>query len=249
MIYNCVKILDIPFSCCSFFEILQRMEEAIKKKEKGNYISITNTESAFHATRIKSHLNYIQNSAFSCCDGIGVVLAGKIFGHNIPRLNGPDLMLKCCEYGVTKNWRHYFYGGKKEIPALLSKNLIHRYPKLVIAGSFSPPFRDLTSQEKNKILKEINDSDADIIWVGLGLLKQENWISENINKISASWMIGVGAAFDFHAGTIKRAPRFYRTMGIEWLYRLIFEPRMFIRNLYSFYLLLLAIKEKLYLKN
>jgi len=239
-----VKILGVPITCCCFGDILEKIDEGIKNGSQG-YISITNTESIYHAIRIPSHLQYINNSNFSCCDGVAVIFAGKILGFRIPRLHGPDLMLKSCEYGVERKWRHFFYGGKEGIPELLSEKLKKKFHDLITAGTFSPPFRPLTHEEDKEIIAEINKANPDILWVGLGLIKQERWIAEHLGKISVSWMIGVGAAFDFYAGTIKRAPRFFRRIGLEWLYRLAFEPRMLKRNLYSLSLFFAVIQDAL----
>ena len=239
-----INLLGVNFSCCSFEYILRSMQEGMASKKYG-YISITNSESLYHATRISFHSKYINNANFSCCDGIAVVLAGKMLGYKIPRLHGPDLMLKCCEYGIDRGWRHFFYGGKDGVPEKLSEQLTKRYPGLITANIYSPPFRPLTQKEDETVIKMINDARPDILWVGLGLIKQEKWIAEHIRKIDVPWMIGVGAAFDFHAGRIKRAPRFYRDIGLEWLYRLAFEPRMFIRNFYSMLIFLPVIRQAL----
>jgi N-acetylglucosaminyldiphosphoundecaprenol N-acetyl-beta-D-mannosaminyltransferase len=241
-----IHILNVPFTCCSFGDILKYMDDAIIKNYRhAEYISITNTESLYHALRIPSHHRFIENATFSCCDGIGIVLAGKMLGHKIPRLHGPDLMLKCCEYGVTKGWRHYFYGGKDGVPQKLSKKLTKKFPGMITAGMYSPPFRPLTPAENEAVTEKINSVNPDILWVGLGLIKQEQWIKEHLDKVKVSWLIGVGAAFDFHAGTIRRAPKLLRNIGLEWLYRLAFEPRMFIRNIYSFSLILSLTKHVL----
>jgi len=157
-----------------------------------------------------------------------------MLGYNIPRLHGPDLMMKCCEYGVERKWRHFFCGGKNGVPELLSKKLTENFPGLNTVGSYSPPFRPLTRDEDEAIIDQINSANPDILWVGLGLLKQERWIAEHIGKIKVPWMVGVGAAFDFHSGTIKRAPRFYRRIGLEWFYRTVFEPRLIKRQLRGF---------------
>ena len=122
--------------------------------------------------------------------------------------------------------------------------MTRRFPGLVTAGTYSPPFRKISTDEDRGIVERINNTRPDVLWVALGLLKQEAWIAAHFDVIDAPWMIGVGAAFDFHAGTIKRAPVFYQKIGLEWLYRLAFEPRMLIRNLYSFNLVLLALKER-----
>jgi N-acetylglucosaminyldiphosphoundecaprenol N-acetyl-beta-D-mannosaminyltransferase len=168
-----------------------------------------------------------------------------MLGSKIPRLHGPDLMLECCKYGVTKGWRHFFYGGKNDVPEQLGRKLSRKFPGLIIAGQYSPPFRLLTQAEDEAVIQKINSVDPDVLWVGLGLLKQEQWIREHLTKIKVPWMIGVGAAFDFHAGTAKRAPLFFRNIGLEWLYRLVLEPRMLVRNLYSLSILFPVIKEVL----
>ena len=105
---------------------------------------------------------------------------------------------------------------------------------MITAGTFCPPFRPMTSHEERKMIDQINAAHPDILWVGLGLLKQERWIAEHLDKINVPWMIGVGAGFDFTAGTVKRAPDPFRRVGMEWLYRLCFEPRMFKRNIWSY---------------
>jgi N-acetylglucosaminyldiphosphoundecaprenol N-acetyl-beta-D-mannosaminyltransferase len=243
MVKNSVKLFSVPFSAESVDGILSDIAYAIQNDIYGNYISITNTESAFYATKLPAHADFINKATFSCCDGVGVVLIGKMLGKQIPRIHGPDLMVKCCEYGVNKGWRHFFYGGKQGVPEILSRKLTEKIPGLITAGTYSPPFRPLTEAEDFAIVAMINETKPHFLWVGLGLLKQEKWIAEHLGKVRTSWMSGVGAAFDFHAGTIKRSPRIFQKMGLEWLYRLAFEPRMFVRNVRSAKLFLLAAKE------
>lgn len=242
--YKTAKVLGVKFTCCRFEDILTAMALSINNGYQG-YISITNSESVYHATKNRAHLQYINAADFSCCDGIAVALSGKMLGSKIPRLHGPDLMLKCCKYGLAKGWRHFFYGGRNGVPEQLGRKLSRKFPGLIIAGQYSPPFRPLTPAEDEAVIQKINSVDPDVLWVGLGLLKQEQWIREHLNKIKVPWMIGVGAAFDFHAGTAKRAPLFFRNIGLEWLYRLVLEPRMLIRNLYSLSIFLPVVKEAL----
>jgi len=239
---NTTEILGVLLTLCSFGEIIVYMENQIKHKNINHYISITNTESIFHATKIPALKKYINGADFSCCDGIGAVLEGKMRRVKIPRIHGPDLMLKCCGYGVNNGWRHFFYGGKKGVPEMISRKLSKQFPGLITAGTCSPPFRRLTPDEDDLIVNELKETQPDIVWVGLGLLKQEKWIADHIERIQAPWMIGVGAAFDFHAGTTRRAPSAFRKMGLEWLYRVCFEPRMIKRNLYSIPFLYMVIK-------
>jgi N-acetylglucosaminyldiphosphoundecaprenol N-acetyl-beta-D-mannosaminyltransferase len=250
--FTTANVLGVKFSCCRFEDILSAMARGINKGYQG-YISITNSESVYHATKNPSHLKYINNADFSCCDGIAAVICGKLCGHTIPRLHGPDLMLKCCKYGVDKGWRHFFYGGKNGVPQLLSKKLTEQFPGMETAGLYSPPFRPLTPEEDETVIRRINETKPDILWVGLGLLKQEQWIAAHQDKIDVSWAIGVGAAFDFLSDTIRRAPKALRDIGLEWFYRLVFEPRMFVRNIYSLSIFLPTMKaflrEKMIEKN
>ncbi len=229
-------VSGLPVSTESFEEILADMEERIAAGSSCNYISITNTESMYHALRIEPHRTYIRNADHSLCDGIGVVIAGYFWGVNVPRRNGPILMLKACEHGLDKGWRHYFYGGKEGVPELLEEKLKEQLPGLNVVGGYSPPFGALTAEQKRDIIERIRAARPDIVWVGLGLLKQEAWVAEFLREIEAPWMVGVGAAFDYHAGTVPWAPKWIQALGMEWLYRTIIQPRLRIqRYIWSFH--------------
>ena len=151
---------------------------------------------------------------------------GRFYGVRIPRRNGPVLLLACCEYGEARGWRAFFYGGKEGVAEKLVENLRARYPNLVCAGTYTPPFRELRPEEDDEVVARINAARPDIVWVGLGLLKQERWVAEHLGRVDAPWMVGVGAAFDYHAGVVPWAPRWIRAAGLEWLFRLIVQPRL-----------------------
>jgi len=228
-------ISGLPVTTDSFSAILRDMEQKIIENSGGNYISITNTESMYHALRIDQHRQYIENANHSLCDGIGVVIAGLAWGKKVPRRNGPILMLEACEYGLDRGWRHFFYGGKEGVPELLEEKLKDRFPKLNVVGTYSPAFRTLSDAEKREVIDKIRATKPDVVWVGIGLLKQEAWIAEFRNEIDAPWMVGVGAAFDYHAGTVPWAPKWVRAIGMEWLYRTIIQPKLRIkRYIWSF---------------
>lgn len=229
-----VEVKNVPITCISMEEVLDYMRGTISENDTKHYTTITNSESMYWAMRDEVHRGIIRSATFSLCDGVGVIVAGKSYGYDIPRLHGPDYMLECCRYGVQHGWRHYFVGGREGVGIKLAKKLKEKCPGLIAAGAYCPPFRELTGEEKNRMIHLINESNADIVWIGLGLLKQERWIREYKDRINSAWFCGVGAAFDFHADNVKRAPLLYRKVGLEWLYRLAFEPRMFIRNLRSF---------------
>lgn len=243
-------VSGIPVNCTSFEFVLKSINDSITKKLNGRYISITNTESMYHATRIEQHKTYIQNADFSLCDGIGSVIAGYAWGHDVPRLNGPILMLKACEYGQEHGWRHFFYGGNVGVADTMVQSLKQKYPDLISVGTYCPPFRPLTPEEDSEVIDIINDANPDIVWVGLGLLKQEKWIAEHIKRINVPWMCGVGAAFDYHSGEVPWAPDWVQKMGMEWLFRTIIQPKQRLKRYYwSFDFMFKSIFDSLKYKN
>jgi len=144
-------------------------------------------------------------------------------------------MLRLCDWGREMGLRHFFYGGRPGIAERLADRLEARFPGLQVVGVHCPPFRALTPAEDKEVIQRINNSNPDIVWVGLGSPKQEKWMAQHRRNIRATAMIGVGAAFDFHSGRVKWAPVWMRKMGIEWAYRLAQEPkRMWRRNVNSF---------------
>lgn len=206
--------------------VLSHIADGIEGKVRGGYVAITNTESMYHGLRQPAHGNYIRQANLSLCDGVGVILAGWAWGYQVRRFNGPVLQLECSRYGLARGWRHYFYGGKDGAAEKMAHRLRAQFPGLIVCGTYEPPFRTLSDQERAAIINEINEAQPDIVWVGLGLLKQERWIAENRHAINAPWMIGVGAAFDYHAGTVTWAPPILRDLGLEWLFRLILQPKL-----------------------
>ena len=220
------SIDGLPVSQETHDEVLAEIERAIAARERGRFISITNTESMYHGFRIPGHGEYIRRADFSLCDGVGVIVAGWAWGHRIKRFNGPILQLECTQYGEPKGWRHFYYGGKEGVAEEMAKKLKEQFPGLIVCGTYVPPFRTLTDEEDAQVVKLINECKPDIVWVGLGLVKQERWITEHLGRINAPWMVGVGAAFDYHAGAVPWAPSPIRALGLEWLFRLIIQPRL-----------------------
>jgi exopolysaccharide biosynthesis WecB/TagA/CpsF family protein len=228
--HDAVRVKEIPVHSLPHEQVLESMAAHIDARAKSQHICITNTESMYFALRDTTHRQYIDRSAFSLCDGMGVVVAGRAGGKRIQRFNGPILLEKSVEYGLSRGWRHFFCGGREGVADTLCNKLSEKHPGFQAAGTYCPPFRDLTIEEERQMLAAINAAKPDIVWVGLGLLKQEAWITKFADRIDAPWLIGVGAAFDYHAGTARWAPAWIRNIGLEWLYRLWFEPRMLVRN-------------------
>lgn len=216
---------------CSFDGVLSVVSDNIVVSAH-DYISITNTESMYHALRNKAHFEYINHAAFSLCDGIGSVIAAFFWGHRIPRRNGPIFMLKAIDYGQKLGWRHYFYGGGRGVADEMVRRLKQQFPDMISCGTCCPPFRELTSEEEHNIVQMIINAKPDIVWVGLGLLKQEKWIADHLDKLNVPWMVGVGAAFDYHSGNVPWAPAWVQAVGMEWLFRTIIQPHKRIKRYY-----------------
>ncbi len=219
-------IQGLPISCATREYVLLEIERAITAREVGHFIAVTNPENMYHGLRIPSIGEYIRNSDFSVCDGVGVILAGLTWGHVVPRFSGPILQLECSKWGISKGWRHFYYGGKEGVAHEMARRLKEEYPGLVVCGTYCPPFGKLSPEEDARIIEIINSARPDIVWVGLGMLTKERWIAEHLSRLQVPWLIGVGAAFDYHSGAIPWAPAPIRAIGMEWLFRLIVEPRM-----------------------
>jgi exopolysaccharide biosynthesis WecB/TagA/CpsF family protein len=164
--------------------ILFAIEERIKSGNTGGYISITNTESMYHGLNDIEHFNYINEADLSLCDGVGVIAAGYFWGQKIKRYNGPILQLDCSDIGQQKGWRHFYYGGKEGVANQMAVKLREQYPQLQVVGTYSPPFGEMSKEEDQHVVDLINAAKPDIVWVGLGLLKQEAWIQNGANRAS-----------------------------------------------------------------
>ena len=219
-------VVGIPVSLEPREEILAQVAARIRSRVAGGHISITNTESMYHALRQAAHLRYIKDAVFSLCDGVGVIVAGWFWGERIHRYNGPIFQLDCVQHGATEGWRHFYLGGKPGVAEQMANNFAAAYPGTICVGTYSPPFRPLTELEDRTLVDLINRANPDIVWVGLGLLKQERWIADHLARLNAPWLVGVGAAFDYHSGSVPWAPYFLRVIGLEWLFRLIIQPRI-----------------------
>ncbi|AZN36845.1 WecB/TagA/CpsF family glycosyltransferase [Iodobacter ciconiae] len=191
------------------------------------YICICNAHSVVTAARDPEFYEVIQGADMATSDGAPVAwLMRKLGSTGQQRINGPDLMWKyCAQANQSADWPSIFlYGAHEETLSILQRKLADQFPHLKIAGAYSPPFRALLPHEEVSTIKRINDSGAGVVWVSLGCPKQEKWIAAQRGKVMGV-MIGVGAAFDYHAGTIVRAPLWMQNSGLEWLHRLCSEPR------------------------
>lgn len=200
---------------------------------KGDYICVSNVHTTVMSRDNEDYRN-IQNSGFMALPDGGPlsVISRKRGFKEAERVTGPDLMEEIFKVSEEKGYSHYFYGSTEETLNSLNQKLGEKYPKLNIVGMYSPPFREVQPEEDEAIISNINNSKADFIWVGLGAPKQEIWMYNHKNKVSGL-MIGVGAGFDYHAGKIKRAPEIMQKYSLEWLYRLLQDPKRLLKRYFN----------------
>lgn len=192
---------------------------------ESRYVCICNAHSVVTARQDPSFGAVIAQADMATPDGAPVAWVMRKLGFAAQqRINGPDLMWKYCEQVAGRDESIYLYGATEETLAILQTRLKAAFPSLQIAGAYSPPFRALTAEEDEAVVQRINSTGAGTVWVSLGCPKQEKWMAGHRGRINAV-MIGVGAAFDYHAGTIQRAPMWMQRNGLEWLHRLCSEPR------------------------
>ena len=220
-----VNILGVGISAINMAMALETVEKWITERSP-HYVCVTPVHSVMDCQR-NPELRHIQNaSGLSTPDGMPLVWLSRLKGfRHVERVYGPDLMLALCERSAAKGYRHFFYGGAEGVPEQLASVLQKRFPGLQVAGTFSPPFRPLTPDEDEQVVQIINKAAPDIVWVGLGSPKQEYWMAEHVGRLTAPVLIGVGAAFDFLTGRKPQAPRWMQRAGLEWLFRLLTEPR------------------------
>jgi N-acetylglucosaminyldiphosphoundecaprenol N-acetyl-beta-D-mannosaminyltransferase len=190
------------------------------------YVCLISVHGLVVAQRDPAIRRALNHCGMAAEDGMPLVWWSRLAGFaQARRVCGSDLLDTVCGYGLSRGYRHYFYGASPQVLGLLTDRLQRRYPGLIVAGSHSPPFRALTAAEDADDVAAINEARPDFVWVGLGMPKQEKWMVGHLGKIDATALIGIGAAFDFHAGTKPRAPSWMQRAGLEWLFRLITEPR------------------------
>jgi len=172
-------------------------------------------------------LRQIHNSAgLVVPDGMPLVWLSRLAGaREVGRVYGPDLMLTCCLRSVAHRYRHFLFGGAEGVAERLAERLCDRFPGLLIVGTYTPSFGPPTEKEDADAIRCINDARPDFVWVGLSTPKQERWMADHRDQLRAPVLLGVGAAFDFVAGLKRQAPRWMQQGGLEWLFRLLTEPR------------------------
>jgi N-acetylglucosaminyldiphosphoundecaprenol N-acetyl-beta-D-mannosaminyltransferase len=220
------EILDIPLAISDYDEVIDWMEAVIATGGRG-YVTAAAVNLVMSAREDPQTRAAVLGATLAVPDGQPLVWALRALGHaRATRVYGPDLMARFCARAAVNGTPIYLYGGRTpQALALLEARLRERFLGLQIAGGFSPPFRELSAEEEQNVVAAIDASGAQIVWVGTGQPKQEKWMLAMRPRLSAPLLVGVGAAFDFHAGLISQAPAWMQRGGLEWTYRLSREPR------------------------
>jgi N-acetylglucosaminyldiphosphoundecaprenol N-acetyl-beta-D-mannosaminyltransferase len=220
-----VEVLGVPLALTDYERTIEWMDATIATGQRG-YICVAAVHTVMACQEDRELRAAVLGSDLTVPDGQPLVWAMNALGHDLSsRVYGPDLMARYCERAALTGARMFLYGGRNQGALVqLALNLRTRYPGLNIVGGYAPPFRPLTGEEEDFVLDEINRSQADVVWVGIGVPKQEKWMAAMRDRLRAPVLVGVGAAFDFHAGLVSQAPRWMQSTGLEWAYRLLQEP-------------------------
>jgi N-acetylglucosaminyldiphosphoundecaprenol N-acetyl-beta-D-mannosaminyltransferase len=219
-------VLGVPLALADYERTMDWIDAMVAARQRG-YLSAAAVHLVMVAQEDEATAAAVRDATLVVPDGQPLVWALRALGHeDASRVYGPDLMARYCERSAQTGTRMYLYGGRNQGALVeLALRLRRRFPGLQIVGGYSPPYRPLDDEERAFVVEDINRSNADVVWVGTGQPKQEIWMREMRGDLEAPVLIGVGAAFDFHAGLVSEAPPWLQNSGLEWVYRLLKEPR------------------------
>ncbi|MFZ0088112.1 MAG: WecB/TagA/CpsF family glycosyltransferase [Solirubrobacteraceae bacterium] len=221
-----VDVLGVPLGLIDYESSLDWIDGMVSARRHG-YVCVCNVHAVMASAEDPDLRAALLASSLNVPDGQPLVWAMNLLGHSLrARVYGPELMARSCARAARSGQQIYLYGGRNQGALVqLALNLRQRYPGVKIVGGYSPPHRPLTEDERSAVVAEINRSRPDVVWVGIGVPKQEKWMAEMRGWLEAPVLVGVGAAFDFHAGLVPQAPPLIQESGLEWAYRLAHEPR------------------------
>ena len=219
-----VNILGVDIAAINMDWLLDFTNTHIKELS-GDYICVANVHTTVTASDDPEYLAVQNGGIMAIPDGGPLSSVGRKRGaEHMERTTGPSYMGEILKISGEKGYRHYFYGSTPETLGKFRENLNRDYPGIQIVGMYSPPFRALTDEEDKEIIATINEANPDFLWIGLGAPKQEKWMAGHQGKVKGL-MVGVGAAFDYFAGNIERAPEWMQKANLEWVYRLLQDPK------------------------
>ncbi len=218
------RVLGVRVNAVQILDVICQMERWVQERRAGHYIAVTGMHGVMEARQDPDFKDILNAADLVVPDGMSLVWLGRWHGYALDRrVYGPELMETFCRK-TGAQYRHFFYGGAPGVPERLAEMLQQRY-RIRVVGTYSPPFRPPTDEEEQEIVALIRAAAPDVLWVGLSTPKQERWMHEHRDRLRIPVMLGVGAAFDFATGRTKQAPPWMREHGLEWLFRLMEEPR------------------------
>lgn len=218
-------VLGARVSAVNMDSAIDLADKLIMSGQRG-YICLTGVHGVMEGQADPKFLRILNQSFMSVPDGQPMTWVGRLQGFRaMSRVYGPDFMIELCRISVERGYRHFLYGGGVGIADRLCQRLTELIPGVNIVGTYTPPFRPLNAQEESELKSLVKETRPDILWVGLGTPKQEKFMSQYIGDLDIPLMVGVGAAFDFHCGILRDAPQWMKKSGLQWVHRLIQEPR------------------------
>jgi N-acetylglucosaminyldiphosphoundecaprenol N-acetyl-beta-D-mannosaminyltransferase len=218
------RVLGVRVSALQIADVVDHMEHWIQERKLGHFIAVTGMHGISESRRDPSFQTILNAADLVVPDGMPLVWLGRWNGFSLRRrVYGPELMETFCRLTASR-YTHFLYGGAVGVPERMAEVMESKYGNRVV-GAYSPPFRALTEEEREDVLARIRAANPNVLWVGISTPKQERWIAEHRDRLGIPVIIGVGAAFDFHTGRVRQAPRWMRENGMEWLFRLLAEPR------------------------
>jgi len=218
------QVLGVRVNAVQIPDVVCQMERWIRERNVGHFISVTGMHGVSESQRDPRFRAILDAADLVVPDGMPLVWLGRWHGYDLKRrVYGPELMESFFQL-TQDQYRHFLYGGAAGVAESLADVLEQQYGSRVV-GTYSPPFRELTEAEKEEVTARIRATNPDLVWVGLSTPKQERWMAEHRDRLGVPVLVGVGAAYDFHTGRSKQAPRWMRENGLEWFFRLLAEPR------------------------
>ncbi len=219
------NVLGVGISAISLDSATDLVAQALEERTKG-YICVTGVHGVTEAQEDPVFRGILNRSFLNTPDGMPMVWMARWQGFSeVTRVYGPDLMLRVCQLSAEHGYTHFFYGGAPGVADALKERLENKFPGLRVVGTYSPPFKPLSADEERDLVQRVAALKPDLFWVGLSTPKQEKFMAQFWDKLDATLFFGVGAAFDFHTGRVRQAPRWMQRSGLEWLFRLGCEPR------------------------
>ena len=219
------NVLGVKVSAINMDGAIEMADRWITSGNSG-YACVTAVHGVMEAQKDRSFLQILNRAAFNLPDGMPLSWVGWLQGHReMDRVSGPSFMLAMCRLSAERGYRNFLYGGEPGVAETLRESLQERFPGLQVVGTYTPPFRKLNAEEESEFLAQISEAQPHIIWVGLGAPKQERFVAHYVDRLQVPLMIGVGAAFDYHTGRLRDSSDFIKRAGLQWLHRLVQDPR------------------------